>query len=320
MLKRRDAILRAAGAGFLLRGQIAFAKAAQPSTAVNFDVPPNACDCHTHVFADPAKFPFWAGRNYTPETALPSELVAQQRALRMQRVVIVTASVYGTDNSSTLYAIRDLGARARGVAVIDDKTTDSALDTMARSGIRGVRLNIAAAGVAGEKDAAARFRAASDRVKSRNWHIQINTGLGVISGLKNFVRDSPATVVFDHFGGAQAGLGVEQPGFADLLDLVRSGKAYVKISNAYTRSTLAPGYADVAPIARALIAANVDRILWGSNWPHPGQTPPGKRASDITPLQQIDDGRILNLLATWVTDPAIRKKILVDNPARLYGF
>ena len=142
-----------------------------------------------------------------------------------------------------------------------------------------------------------------------------------ITGIKDLVAASPVPVVFDHFGGAQAALGVEQPGFADLVELVTSGKAYVKISGAYRASKLAPDYQDAAPLAKALIAANADRIVWGTDWPHPDSvTPPGKKATDVTPLLQIDDGRLLNQLAVWAPDAAIRKKILVDNPVRLYGY
>jgi predicted TIM-barrel fold metal-dependent hydrolase len=166
-----------------------------------------------------------------------------------------------------------------------------------------------------------RFQAAVDRVKARGWHIQIFTSLAMISAVKDLVAASPVPVVFDHFGGAQAALGPEQPGFADLAELVRSGKAYVKISGAYRASKLGPDYADTTPLARALIAANSDRIVWGTDWPHPDSvTPPGKQPSDVTPLFQIDDGRLLNQLAVWAPDAAIRKKILVDNPAQLYGF
>jgi predicted TIM-barrel fold metal-dependent hydrolase len=128
-------------------------------------------------------------------------------------------------------------------------------------------------------------------------------------------------VVFDHFGGAQAELGLEQPGFSDLLELVKSGKAYVKISGAYRASKLAPDYPDAAPLARALISANSDRIVWGTDWPHPDSvTPPGRQVTDVTPLFRIDDGRLLNQLPVWAPDAATRKRILVDNPARLYGF
>ena len=137
----------------------------------------------------------------------------------------------------------------------------------------------------------------------------------MITAIKDLVMASPVPVVFDHFGGAQAALGVEQPGFADLVELVKSGKAYVKISGAYRASKLGPDYADCIPLAQALIAANADRIVWGTDWPHPDSvTPPGKQISDVTPLFQIDDGRLLNQLPVWAPDAAIRKKILVDNP------
>jgi predicted TIM-barrel fold metal-dependent hydrolase len=125
--------------------------------------------------------------------------------------------------------------------------------------------------------------------------------------------------VFDHFAGAKAALGAEQPGFSAVLDLVRAGKAYVKISGAYRASSQAPDYADTAPLARALIAANADRIIWGTDWPHP-DTASGRKATDISPALPIDDGRLLNLLPEWAPDPATRRKILVDNPSRLYGF
>src|SRR5205085_10924692 len=166
-----------------------------------------------------------------------------------------------------------------------------------------------------------RFQAAVQRVKGPNWQVQLFTSLSMISAIKDLVASSPVPVVFDHFGGAQAELGVAQPGFSDLLELVRSGKAYVKISGAYRASKLGPDYADAAPLAQALISANADRILWGTDWPHPDSvTPPGKQISDVTPLIQLDDGRLLNQLPVWAPDAATRKKILVDNPVRLYGF
>jgi len=288
---------------------------------VNFDIPAGACDCHTHIHGDPEKFPFFSGRVYTPELASPEEMSALHKALRIERVVIVTPSVYGTDNSATLFGMKARGASARGVAVIDDKTPESDLDTMAKAGIRGIRLNLATGGVSDPAVGRPRFQAAVERVKNRNWHIQLFTGLAMISAIKDLVAASPVPVVFDHFGGAQAALGPEQPGFSDLLELVKSGKAYVKVSGAYRASKLGPDYADAAPLARALIAANSDRIVWGTDWPHPDSvTPPGKKPSDVTPLFQIDDGRLLNQLPAWAPETSIRKKILVDNPAQLYGF
>ena len=304
-----------------MRNRTALATAAQPSTPVNFDVPAGACDCHTHIHGEPEKFPFFAGRTYTPELASPEEMTALHKALHIDRVVIVTPSVYGPDNSSTLFGMKARGATARGVVVIDDKTPESDLDAMDQAGIRGIRLNLATGDVNDPAVGLARFQAAVERVKTRNWHVQLFTGLTMISAIKDLVVSSPVPVVFDHFGGARAELGPEQPGFADLTELVRSGKAYVKISGAYRASKLAPDHPDATPLARALIAANSDRILWGTDWPHPDSvTPPGRKPTEVTPLFQIDDGRLLNQLPVWAPDAAIRKKILVDNPARLYGF
>jgi predicted TIM-barrel fold metal-dependent hydrolase len=321
MLTRREALVGLFAGRVLMRGRIGFAKASQPATAVKFDVPANACDCHTHLFGPPKQFPYWPGRTYTPETALPEEMSALHRALHIDRVVIVTPSVYGTDNSATLFGMKARGASARGIAVINEKTPDTDLKVMDRAGIRGVRLNLV---IAGEFDPVVARRlllTTANRIKSRHWHVQIYATLAIISGIKDAVWDSPTPVVFDHFGGAQAALGLKQAGFADLLELVRSGKAYVKISGAYRASKRAPDYPDVVPLARALIAANADRVLWGTDWPHPNTAlPPSGRTTDITPLLQIDDGRLFNQFLVWAPDPAVRKKILVDNPAQLYRF
>ncbi len=298
-----------------------WAKAAQPSTPVNFEIPAGACDCHTHIHGDVEKFPFFAGRVYTPEPASPEEMSALHKALNMERVVVVTPSVYGTDNSSSQYGMMPRGANARGVAVIDNKTPESDLDAMHKAGFRGIRLNLATGGTNDPTIGRARLQAGIERVKDRGWHVQMFTNLAMISAIKDIVAASPVPVVFDHFGGAESALGVEQPGFSDLVELVKSGKAYVKISGAYRASKLAPDYADCVPLAQALIAANSDRIVWGTDWPHPDSvTPPGRKPTEVTALFQIDDGQLLNQLPIWAPDAAIRKKILVDNPAKLYGF
>jgi predicted TIM-barrel fold metal-dependent hydrolase len=324
MLSRRDILIGSVAAGTvaLVRGTTTvFASASQPSTPVNFDVPAGACDTHTHVFGDPRRFAFATPRPYTPEPASVAEMRAVHRALHTQRVVIVQPSVYGVDNSCTLDGIKQLGSIARGVAVIDEKTPESALDDMTRAGIRGIRINLETSGVTDPVASRQRFAEAVERLKNRNWHIQIYTRLSVIESLKDQIAAAPMPVVFDHFGGAQAALGLEQPGFSTLLNLVRTGKAYVKISGAYRASTKAPDYPDVAPFAKALIAANPQRILWGSDWPHPNSSQvPGHKFTDIAPLQQIDDGRLLNQLPVWTPEAAVRKTILVENPAKLYGF
>ena len=158
-------------------------------------------------------------------------------------------------------------------------------------------------------------------MKQRGWHIQVYAEIPIVAAIKDLVLDSPVPVVFDHFGGAKAAGGTEQPGFADLIELAGSGKAYVKISGAYRASMLAPDYSDVAPLARVLVAANADRILWGTHWPHPDTTVrKGHTPMDTSPMLQIDDGRLLNRLPVWVPDAATRERILVRNPARLYGF
>jgi len=297
------------------------ATASQPATPVNFDVPAGSCDCHTHIYGDPVQFPYIPGRVYTPQKALPEEMAALHKALGIQRVVIVTPSVYGTDNSATLYGMKARGADARGIAVIDEKTSESDLDRMDRAGVRGIRLNLATGGARDLPTGRQRFQAAVERLRGRNWHLQLLTDLMMISVLKDLVAASPVAVVVDHFGGAEASRGLLQPGFSDLVEMVRSGRAYGKISGAYRCSTLGPDYRDVAPLAQALISANPDRILWGTDWPHPNSvTPPGRKPTEVTPLFQIDDSRLLNQLAVWAPSAELRKRILVDNPARLYGF
>src|SRR3954466_2329857 len=321
MFTRRSILLASMAAGISMPIRNALSDPSQPATPVNFDVPAGACDCHTHIHPDPAKFPFYDKRVYTPELASPEEMSELHKALHMERVVIVTPSIYGPDNSPTLFGMKARGPTARGVAVIDDKTSEADLDAMAQAGFRGIRLNLATGGVNDPSVARQRFQAAADRMKARNWHVQIYTTLPVITGVKELVASSPVPVVFDHFGGAQAALGVEQPGFADLLQLVKSGKAYVKISGGYRASNKAPDYPDAAPLARALIAANADRIVWGTDWPHPNSAPtPGYGKDDVRPFFDIDDGALFNQLPVWAPDAAVRKKILVDNPARLYGF
>jgi predicted TIM-barrel fold metal-dependent hydrolase len=294
--------------------------ASQPKTPVGFRVPPGACDCHVHVFGIAAEFPFVDKRGYTPPPAGADDLLKLQNALSLSRVVIVQPSVYGTDNSCTLDGMRRLGAeRARGVAVIDAKTTATQLKEMHDAGIRGVRVNLETGGVSDPAVSRRNLNAAIRRVAALGWHVQVYTRLSVVEAVHGDVMKSDVPVVFDHFGGAQAVGGVDQPGFAALLDLVRAGKAYVKVSGHYRSSVKAPAFDDVAPLARALIAANPDRIVWGTDWPHPHHAETGKE-TEITPSFDIDDGLALAQLPRWAPTAATRRKILVDNPARLYDF
>ena len=309
---KQPAVHRAAGRTII---------ASQPSTPVGFRVPPGACDCHVHVFATAAEFPFVEPRGYTPPPAGADDLLKLQSALSLSRVVIVQPSVYGTDNSCTLDGMRQLGPeRARGVAVIDDQTSDAALREMHAAGIRGVRVNLETGGVSDPAISRRNLAAAISRVAPLGWHVQVYTRLSVVEAVHDDVMGSSVPVVFDHFGGAQADGGVDQPGFAALLALVRAGKAYVKVSGHYRSSAKAPAFDDVAPLARALIAANPDRIVWGTDWPHPHHAEAGKELTELTPSFDIDDGLALAQLARWAPTAATRHKILVDNPARLYDF
>jgi predicted TIM-barrel fold metal-dependent hydrolase len=320
MLSRRQG-LTLAGAFSLTAATGAQAATSAPTvkTPVSFKVPPGACDSHVHVFPDPTRFPFWSGRGYTPPLATPADLLALQHALHLDRVVIVTPSVYGTDNRATLFGMQQLGRkRARGVAVIGPDTTATDIAAMNRAGVRGVRVNLESNGVNDPVAAGRNLQAAVHQLAGTDWHIQMYARLPMIVALADQLGTMPMPAVFDHFAGAKAAAGPNQPGFDVVLSMVRSGKAYVKISGAYRASTAAPDYPDVAPLARALIAANPDRIIWGSDWPHPG--PPAKTKTEINTPFQVDDGRLLNLLAEWAPDPATRHKILVENPARLYGF
>ena len=310
MVTRRQALIgvAAAGAAALARGATdAFASAPlykeQPVTPVNFAMPSGACDSHFHIYGDSKRFPFVNPSGSNPEPASVEEARAVWRFLHIERCVIIQPSAYGTDNSNILNAMGQIGSSARGIAVIDAKTPDAALDQMDRAGIRGVRLTLRDVAVARPL-----FQEAAQRLTGRKWHIQLQTQLSVVEHLKDDIMASPVPVSIDHFGGAVASLGLHQPGFDVLVDLVRTGKAYVKVTRVHNVSMMAPDYVDAAPFAKALIAANPQRILWGTDWPHVGG-PKG-----------YDDGRILNQLAVWAPDPAQRKTICVDNPARLYQF
>ena len=311
----------AGAAGLTARAAAALGVEAAQTTALTFAVPPGACDCHAHSFGDPQQFPLSPQRVYTPALRTVPQMQAMHRALGTTRVVIVQPSVYGTDNRCALDAITQHGSTARGVAVIAADTPDAALRDMARQGVRGIRLNLEQGGVTDPVVARQRLTSAVDRVKALNWHVQIYARLSLVASVVDQILAAPVPIVIDHFARAAGADGVDQPGFDAVLRAVRSGKAYVKLSAPYLSSTQAPAYGDMAPIARALIAANADRMLWGTDWPHvDGSVVAGRLPTDIAPFFPVDDGVLLNQLAIWTPDAAVRRKILVDNPARLYGF
>lgn len=286
-------------------------------TPPTFEVSRVACDCHTHVFGPADKFPFSSKRLYTPGDASISDLEALHRALHIDRVVVVHPSPYGADNAVTIDAVRKMGKRARGVAVIDDKTSEKELADMHAAGIRGVRVNLETYGESDPKIAGRHLQQAAARVAPLGWHVQTYTNLAILSALHDTILSLPTTLVVDHFGRPQAARGIDQAGFAQLLALLGSGKVYVKISAPY-RISEQPHYPDAAPIARAMIDANPDRIVWGSDWPHPGGV--RRDPAVIEPFRPEDNGAALNRLAGWTKNRSELQKILVDNPARLYQF
>ena len=322
MLTRRQA-LRTGGAAVAVAawGRDAGATPWGPRSPVDFAVPAGACDCHVHVVGDPIRFPMGPDRVYTPPVASPDMLLELQRDLHLDRVVLIQPSFYGTDNRAMLDALGRLGTRARGVAVVGENASAAELDAMAKAGVRGLRINLETAGEFDPAVAARKLDAAIAQCGPRDWHIQLYTRLSVIAALGDRLALSPVPLVLDHFAGVRAADGPAQPGFDTALALVRSGKAYVKISAAYRASKAPAPYEDVAPFAQALVSANPDRVIWGSDWPHTDAARvPGRAPSAISPFLQIDDGLMLNQLPRWVPDAALRQKILTENPARLYGF
>jgi len=288
---------------------------------IDFEVPRGACDCHVHVFGPASRYPYSPTRAYTPPDASVASLLALQHALKMDRVVIVHPSPYGADNRASLDGAAALGPeRARVVAVIDPANiTDDQLQAMHQAGVRGVRVNLESAGVHDPAAAAKQLQAASARVAPLGWHTQIYTTMEVIHALAPVMKTLPTPIVVDHMARADAAKGVKQPGFAELIELIGSGRAWVKLSAPH-RIGSTPDDANTSAIAHAFIDANIERLVWGTDWPHPG----GNRRENkeaIEPYNKIDDGRALNRFAGWLGNDSKKiKQVLVDNPALLYDY
>lgn len=321
MMTRRTVL---AAAGCVLAGgagpQCAGAAAQSGQAAPTFTPPPGSCDAHVHVIGDPRIFPMSPDRDYTPPPATADDLERMLRRLRLDRVVIVAPTVYGVDSSATIAAIARIGRdRARGVVFVDRTTSVEALDAMKEAGVVGLRLFLASPdGRIDAAQSAERLRWAADLAAPRSWHLDISTPPDVIAAVANDLIASLAPIVLDYFGWAQGG--VHQKGFDSIIALLKSGRAYVKLSEPYRLSKDYPEYRDLTPIVRAYIAANPDRLLWGSGWPHVASGGNGRSRLELSPNLKVETAHFLDLLAEWVPDASIRRKILVDNPARLYGF
>jgi len=287
--------------------------------AVSSAIPAGATDCHMHVFE--ARYPPSPNRTYTPGPAPLDHYRKVAAALQLSRAVVVQPSAYGTDNSCTLDAVAALGTSARAVVGIDPNISDDELDHLHGRGARGVRVNSASRGHRDVDEIADLVATTARRIERLGWHVQIFTDLAVIEQLAGRLRTLPVPVVIDHMGLAQAAQGSGQRGLGALFDLLASGRGWVKLSGAYRVSVQEPGFADAGAIIRALIGANPDRCIWGTDWPHTGGHGHAQSA-EAPPIiyRRLDTAALLEQLVACTGDEAIVRKILVDNPARLYGF
>ena len=268
-------------------------------------VPPGSCDCHAHIFGPQDQYPYTPNRSYTPPESSTDAYLRMLGALGFERAVIVQPSVYGVDNSCTRDAIVASGGMWRGVAVVEPCITDSRLSELHAAGFRGVRINLLFKGGL-QMEALEQIARA---VQPLGWHVQLLLDGRDLLELADRLRRLPVDFVIDHMGHMPASLGVGHPGFQTLLELLRGGRCWVKLSGAYRISSKPQPYDDVIPIARALVETAPDQLVFGTDWPHP---------SISVPMPQ--DASLLDLLPLWAPDESTRQKILVDNPARLYDF
>ncbi|MCJ2133285.1 amidohydrolase family protein [Methylobacterium sp. J-026] len=281
-----------------------------------FALPDDACDSHTHVFGPYARSPLAEDRSYTPPENDGAALVRQLDAMGLARCVIVTASAYGDDNRAMLDALAVAPDRLRGVAVLSEGVGEADLDAMTEAGVRGVRVNLFRRNgrqVYRNGMGLDALRTLAPRLRARGWHLQAWLHAPDLPELWPSLTACGMPVVIDHMGRMSTARGVADPGFALLCRLVADGTAWTKISGADRLTEAGPLYGDVDPFAAALIAANPERLVWGSDWPHINYF--GGASDHGVP----SDADLLRTLRRWTDDSALHR-ILVDNPAALYGF
>lgn len=265
--------------------------------------PAGATDCHMHIFGPFARYPLSPGRGYTPPEASIAMYRAMCAAIGVTRTVVVQPSIYGTDNAVTLDAVAAL-PEARAVVVVDERVTEAALRAMAARGALGVRFNA----VSGNGTPLGQLEALAAKLRPLGWHLQFYCHAEQVLALEPVLPTLGLPVVIDHMGGIQARDGVGSAAFQALLRLLRGG-AWAKLCG--YRSSAGFPYRDVHAMAQAMIAAAPERCVWGTDWPHP---------SLRLPEEVPDDGQLMDLLGEWAPDAGLRRAILVENPARLYGF
>jgi len=308
----RRRVIKAAGAMALVaaagavRSEQAFAQQVPWSSGTEspkLKAPANACDCHMHIYD--AKYPTDPKATLKPADALVADYKLLQKRIGTSRNVVVTPSTYGTDNRVTLDAIAQIGPTARGVAVVDATVTDTELKRLNDLGIRGIRFNLVQAGAT----TAEMIEPLSRRVNDLGWHIQIHMKGEQIAGIEDLLLRVPSPIVFDHLGRLAQPNALDNPGFKTISKLIDKGRTWVKLSGAYQDTKVGPPtYSDTVAVARAYIKAAPERMVWASDWPHP------------TEKDKPDDAVLFDLLAEWAPEEAMRTRILVQNPATLYGF
>ncbi|CDX35652.1 putative hydrolase [Mesorhizobium plurifarium] len=271
----------------------------------SFKVPKNACDSHFHIYN--SKFPAAPNASLIPPDASVADYLRLRERLGFERSVIVQPSTYGTDNSCLLEALQQLGSNVRGIAVVDTSVSDDELKRLDGLGVRGIRFNLGRAG-ATTVDMIAPL---SQRVAPLGWHIQVHMKGDDIAKNADLLANLPVTVVFDHLGRLPQPNALAHPAFNVVQDLLSRGKAYTKISSLYQDTLVGPpSYEDVGATAKAYLQAAPDRVLWGSDWPHPS---PGKHGMP-------NDAQMMDVASAWAADEATIQRVFVDNPAKLYGF
>ena len=277
--------------------------------APRFAMPPDACDTHAHLFGPVARYPYQANRGYTPPDASDEAYGALHRALGVTRGVLTQPSVYGVDNRRMLDAVARQPHRLRAIASVDETVADAELAWLNDAGVRGIRVNLVDKGGM-PFDSFADVARMAARIARFGWHLELLVHAHDYPDFAATMRTLPVDIVVGHLGYMRTSEGIDHPGFRAFLGLVAAGRCWVKLTAPYriTTQQTVP-YDDVAPFARRLIETRPDRMLWGSDWPHVA-----------TKLPMPNDGDLLDLLADWAPDDAVRRRILVDNPARLYGF
>lgn len=270
-----------------------------------FTMPRGSCDCHAHLFGPQAKYPYAANRRYTPPDATADDYIKTLRTLGVDRAVLVQPSVYMTDNAVILDALAQADFPLRAVAVVNDTVTDAELARMHQLGVRGLRINLRNANGA-PADIAPRLAA---RVAPLGWHLQFRINADDFAEIGPMLRKLPVDFVIDHIGQVAVEAGVNGAAFQSILQLTQGGHCWVKLSAPMRMSAHEHPYADVTPFVHALAAAAPERMLWATDWPHTTLT-----------KAMPNDGDLVDLLPEWIPDATVRHRVLVDNPARLYGF